>query len=63
MQLFGREALNFERFDAIDRQHRDANLESIFYYSLFYPPIEAVSTLAVGADHLVGRRRGARGAR
>ena len=38
VQLFGREALNFERFDAIDRKHRDANLESIFYYAMFYPP-------------------------
>src|SRR5579864_5571302 len=29
VQLFGREALNFIRFDEIDRQHRDANLVSI----------------------------------
>ncbi len=46
VQLFRREALNFERFDEIDRKHRDANIESIFYYALFYPAIEAVSTLA-----------------
>ncbi len=30
----------------IDRKHRDANIESIFYYAVFYPAIEAVSTLA-----------------
>ena len=46
VQLFGREALNFERFDAIDRKHRDANLESVFYYSIFYAAIDTVSTLA-----------------
>jgi ATP-binding cassette, subfamily B, multidrug efflux pump len=46
VQLFRREALNFERFDDIDRKHRDANIESIFYYSVFYPAIEAVSALA-----------------
>ncbi len=46
VQLFRREALNFERFDAIDRAHRDANIESIFYYAVFYPAIELVSTLA-----------------
>ena len=46
VQLFGREALNFERFDAIDRKHRDATIESIFYYALFYPAIEVVSALA-----------------
>ena len=46
VQLFRREALNFSRFDEIDRKHRDANIESIFYYAVFYPAIEAVSTLA-----------------
>jgi ATP-binding cassette subfamily B multidrug efflux pump len=46
VQLFRRERLNFARFDDIDRKHRDANIESIFYYAVFYPAIEAVSTLA-----------------
>jgi ATP-binding cassette subfamily B protein len=46
VQLFRREPLNFARFDEIDRKHRDANVESIFYYAVFYPAIEAVSTLA-----------------
>ena len=39
VQLFRREALNFARFDEIDRRHRDANIDSIFYYSVFYPVI------------------------
>ncbi|HEV3141742.1 MAG TPA: ABC transporter ATP-binding protein, partial [Vicinamibacterales bacterium] len=46
VQLFRREALNFARFDEIDAKHRDANIESIFYYAVFYPAIEAVSSLA-----------------
>ena len=46
VQLFRREGVNFARFDDIDRKHRDANLESIFYYAVFYPAIEAVSSLA-----------------
>jgi ATP-binding cassette, subfamily B, multidrug efflux pump len=46
VQMFRREALNFARFDEIDQKHRDANIESIFYYALFYPAIEAVSALA-----------------
>src|SRR5438552_11403073 len=46
VQLFRREALNFARFEEIDRKHRDANIESIFYYAVFYPAIEVVSTLA-----------------
>jgi ATP-binding cassette subfamily B protein len=46
VQLFGREALNFSRFDEIDLKHRDANIESIFFYAVFYPAIEAVGALA-----------------
>jgi ATP-binding cassette, subfamily B, multidrug efflux pump len=46
VQLFRREALNFDRFDQIDRAHREANIDSVFYYSVFYPAIEAVSSLA-----------------
>ena len=56
VQLFRREALNFARFDEIDRKHRDANIESIFYYAVFYPAIEVVSRAGLGADHLVRRR-------
>ena len=46
VQLFRREALNYARFDDIDRKHRDANIDSIFYYAVFYPAIEAISALA-----------------
>ena len=46
VQLFRRERTNFARFDTIDREHRDANIDSIFYYAVFYPAIEVVSTLA-----------------
>lgn len=46
VQLFGRERENFSRFDAIDRAHRDANLDSVFYYAVFYPAIEVTSALA-----------------
>jgi len=59
VQLFRREALNFERFEAINRGHRDANVEAIFYYAVFYPAIEAVAALAaaliiVFGGHWVG---------
>jgi ATP-binding cassette subfamily B protein len=46
VQLFRREALNFARFDDIDRKHRDANIDSIFYYAVFYPAIEVIGALA-----------------
>jgi ATP-binding cassette subfamily B protein len=47
VQLFRRERLNFARFDDIDRQHRDANIDSIFYYAVFYPAIEAIGALSL----------------
>ena len=50
---------NFPRFDAIDRGHRDANIESIFYYAVFYPAIEVTARAGHRADHLVRRRPGA----
>ena len=46
VQLFRREEANFGRFDDINRKHRDANLESIFYYAVFFPAIEVVGALA-----------------
>jgi ATP-binding cassette subfamily B multidrug efflux pump len=46
VQLFRRERKDFTRFDEIDRAHRDANIDSIFYYAVFYPAIEIVSALA-----------------
>jgi ATP-binding cassette subfamily B multidrug efflux pump len=46
VQLFRREARDFAAFDEIDRAHRNANVESIFYYAVFYPAIELVSALA-----------------
>src|SRR6059036_1509418 len=46
VQLFRREPLNFAKFDEIDAKHRDVNISSIFYYAVFYPAIEAISSLA-----------------
>src|SRR6478672_7754077 len=46
VQLFRREPRSYERFDEINRAHRDANIESIFYYAVFYPAIEVIGALA-----------------
>jgi ATP-binding cassette subfamily B multidrug efflux pump len=46
VQLFRREARDFTAFDEIDRAHRDANVDSIFYYAVFYPAVELVSAVA-----------------
>ncbi|HIM52002.1 MAG TPA: ABC transporter ATP-binding protein [Acidobacteria bacterium] len=49
VQLFRREALHFDRFDAINQGHRDANIASIFYYAVFYPAVEVLGALAIAA--------------
>ena len=46
VQLFRREAKHFDRFDSINQGHRGANIESVFYYSVFYPAIEILGALA-----------------
>jgi ATP-binding cassette, subfamily B, multidrug efflux pump len=46
VQLFRRERRSFTKFDEINRKHRDANVESIFYYAVFYPAIEIIGALA-----------------
>src|SRR3954468_7296166 len=46
VQLFRREQRTFERFDDINRRHRDANIDSILYYAVFYPAIEIIGALA-----------------
>jgi ATP-binding cassette subfamily B multidrug efflux pump len=54
VQLFRREARDFEEFDRIDREYRDANVQSIFYYAVFYPAIELISALAAALIIWVG---------
>lgn len=45
-QIFRREARSFDEFDGINRTHRDANVDSIFYYAVFYPAIEVIAAVA-----------------
>ncbi len=49
VQLFCREARSFARFEAVNRRHRDANLDSIFYYATFYPTVEFLGALATAS--------------
>jgi len=46
VQIFGRERVNFARFDEINAKHRDANIDSIYYYAVFYPAIEICGAMA-----------------
>jgi ATP-binding cassette subfamily B protein len=46
VQLFNQEGRTFRRFDAVNREHRDANLAAIFYYAVFYPMIEILAAIS-----------------
>jgi ATP-binding cassette subfamily B protein len=46
VQLFRREAVNYGRFDEINRKHRDANVHQIFFYAVFLPAVEFVAAIA-----------------
>src|SRR5690606_36317637 len=43
VQVFNQEARMAGRFDDINREHRDVNIRSIFYYASFYPIIEVLA--------------------
>lgn len=47
VQLFNREEREAAKFDELNVRHRNANLDSIFYYSVFYPVIELIETIGV----------------
>jgi ATP-binding cassette subfamily B protein len=49
VQLFNREAKALEQFSDINAAHRKANLETNFYYAVFYPLVNLISALGTAA--------------
>ncbi len=47
VQLYNRERKSAERFDLINREHLQANLDSIMAYAIFYPIVELLSATAI----------------
>ncbi len=48
VQIFNREREEYKKFEAINRDHRNANIRSVFYYSVFFPVVEVISAISVG---------------
>ncbi len=46
VQLFNQEQREYEKFKVINKSHQDANIKSIFYYSIFFPIVEVLVALA-----------------
>ena len=47
VQLFNREEKELIKFKEINQQHRTANIKSIFYYSVFFPVVEILSSFSI----------------
>ena len=47
VQLFNREEKEKERFEKINADHKDAHIKTIFYFSIFWPLVEVLASLAM----------------
>jgi ATP-binding cassette subfamily B protein len=47
VQLFGQERKQYHQFTRINNDHLEANLQSIFYYAIFFPLLELISAAAI----------------
>ncbi len=48
VQAFASEKREFEKFNTINKEHRNANIKAIFAYSVFFPVVELVMALSIG---------------
>lgn len=47
IQLFNAYNREYKKFEAINQSHMKANIDSIWYYSVFFPAVEILSTFSV----------------
>jgi subfamily B ATP-binding cassette protein MsbA len=48
VQLFNHEKIEYEKFFKINDKHKKANIRTVWYYSIFFPIAEILSSIAVG---------------
>ncbi|MCX6311984.1 MAG: ABC transporter ATP-binding protein [Bacteroidetes bacterium] len=48
VQVFNREKMEMDRFRDINGKHRDANIRSVLYYSIFFPVVEILVSISLG---------------
>lgn len=49
VQLFNREGRAFSQFSEINAAHLQANIDTIFYYAVFYPLVNLISAIGIAA--------------
>ena len=48
VQIFSSEQREFEKFKEINEDHKQANLRSVLYYSIYYPVAEIIAAAGIG---------------
>jgi len=48
IQFFAREDQEMRKFKEVNRKHRDANIRSNWYYSIFFPVVEVLFAICMG---------------
>lgn len=48
VQLFNREAIEYQKFVEINKKHRAAHVKTVWYFSIFFPVAEVLSSIATG---------------
>ena len=48
VQLFNREQIEYQNFKEINNKHKVANIKTIWYYSVFFPIAEILSSIGIG---------------
>ena len=49
VQLFTREKIEYDKFMQINDKHKKAHVRTVWYYSIFFPIVEILSSLTLGA--------------
>ncbi len=47
VQLFNREKKEYDRFEGINKNHRQAHVNAVWAYSIFFPVVEILSSLSI----------------
>jgi ATP-binding cassette subfamily B multidrug efflux pump len=48
VQIFNSEEREYKKFESINKEHRDANLKSVHYYSIYFPIAEIIGAVSLG---------------
>jgi ATP-binding cassette subfamily B multidrug efflux pump len=48
VQIFGSEKQEYKKFVAINEEHKQSNLRSVLYYSIYFPVAEIISAAGIG---------------